>query len=535
MSDLLTRPRPMENAQERLESATRKLLLVAVAFIPVAIIIALRAASGWGQLAHPSAMEVAQIARSVSEGKGFVTHELTPLSALTVGSYNNAPDLSNPPLYTLALAMIFNAFGAKDATVVAASIGFFALATLMVFLLARRHFSLGVAALAAALYSTQFELVKTALTGTSSTFAAMMLALFWYVLTAPGARTPRHYVKAGALFGLGYLSQYSMLLLLPAVLVYVWYSAKKRRGLAMLGFAIAAVAVASPWLVRNFLLMHNPIFTMSQYDLFISTIYYPSYDVHRTFAAVPSPVLFALTHLPPFLAKALEGLGQIYWQAPALTGMYVLPFFILSLFAKVKDDSAVAARRLLLACIAILTLGIALSDQQASHLASLAPVIVVFAAGYMLQVVQRAISAPFRRFAILALIVIGAALPAGLALSKSIAPTPQGIPAQFADMDKAVPSDAVVMSDCPWAVAWYGRRTAIWLPLNPRQLAQIQEELGAVDAVFVSRYAASYASVNPAALVRLLTQKGAGGGFRVTRAYQAGDVLLTSGRYSRTE
>jgi len=535
MADLLTRPRPMENAQERLDSATRKLLLIAVAFIPVAIIIALRAASGWGQLAHPSAMEYAQIARNVSEGKGFVTNQLTPLSVHITGSYDHAPDISNPPLYTLALALLFGAFGAKDAVVIAASMGFFAMCVLMVFLLARRQFSLGVAALAAALFSTQFEMVKASLTGTSVMLAALMMLLFWYALTASGDRAPRHYLKAGAFFGLCYLSNYSVMLLLPAVLICVWQTSAKRKGLSVAAFLSAGLIVTMPWLVRNAIVAHNPIFTTSQYDVFMSTVFYPGYDVHRTFATVPSPLWFAITHIPEFMGKAVEGLGQMYWQGPALVGLYILPFFLLSLFAKVRDDVVLAARRLLVACIVILTLGVALGDQQSSHLVMLTPLIIVFAAGYMLQVVQRAISAPGRRVLVLAAIVIGAALPAGLALQKSIAPSSRGIPTQFVEMDGIVPSDAIVMSDCPWAVAWYGRRTAVWLPLDPRQLAQIEEKLGPVDAVFVSRYAANYASASPAALVRLLTQPGAGGGFHVARAYQAGDVLLISGRYSRTE
>lgn len=525
----------MENAQERLESATRTLLLIAVAFVPVAIIIALRAACGWGQLSHPASMDAAQIARNVSEGKGFVTDYLTPLSIYIGGTYYDTPDISTPPLYPLALAMLFNAFGATDGVVIAASMGFFALTVLMVFLLARRQYSLAVAAVAAVIYSTQFEAVKSSLTGTSQTMAALMMLLFWYVLTAAGGRGPRQYVKAGLLFGLCYLTHYSTMLLLVPVLIYIRFAAATRKALSITVFVAAALAVCSPWLVRNVLAMHNPFFTMSQYDIFINTVFYPNYDVHRTFASVPSPFLFAMTHVFQFGPKLLEGLGQMYWQAPALSGPYLLPFFLLSLFAKVRDGALLAARRLLLACIVVMLIGVALGDQQTLHLTMLAPLVTVFAAGYLLTVVQRTFSSPGRRLLVLAGIVIAAGLPAGLALEKSTAPTPEGIPAQFVEMDEIMSSEAVVMSDCPWAVAWYGRRTAVWLPLNPRQLAHIQEKLGPVDAVFVSRYAGNYAQASPAALVRLLTQPGAGGGFHVARAYQAGDVLLTSGRYSRTE
>lgn len=530
MSDMLTQSRPLEHAQERLDNATRKLLLVAVAFIPLALIIALRAASGFGELSYPGAMDSAQIARNIAQGKGFVTNQLSPLSLYLSHSTESIPDVANPPLYPLALALLFGAFGAKDAVVIAASLGFFALSTLMVFLVARRHFSLGVAALAGALFSTQFEVVKLALSGSSAMMATCLMIWFWYVLTAPGERGIGHYMKAGALFGLGCLTHYACALLVPAILVYVWYTRGKRGRLNPVGFVAGVLLVSSPWLIRNAVVAHNPFFSIAYYDVFMNTDLYPGYHIHRVFAAVPSPLGFAITHIPTLAAKSLAGFIEFYQQWPALVGLYVLPFFALSLFIKPRDGALVAARRLLLAFIVIWTLAVSLGDQTATHFISLVPMMTVFAAGYMLHVMNRAFSAPGRRALALAAIVICAALPTGWALIRSAAPAHAGVPSEFAEMDQTISNGANVVSDCPWAVAWYGRRTAVWLPLTSRQLTQMERKLGRIDAVFISRYAASFASVNPVALARLLTQQGAGGGFHVARAYPSGDVLLTRGR-----
>lgn len=526
MADVLTGSRPLENAQERLDTATRKLLLVVVAFGPLALIIALRAALGFGQLLHPGAMDAAQAARNIAEGKGFVTSQLTPLSLYAAHARVPIPDVTNPPLYPVTLALLFGAFGAKDSVVIATSLAFFGLTTLMVFMLARRSFSLGAAALAAALFSTQFETAKLAVSGSSAMMAAFLTVWFWYVLTAPEGRGPAHYARAGAVFGLGCLAHYSMALLAPAVMIYVWFACARRKGLGVAAFAAAALVVTSPWMVRNALVAGSPFFTVSEYDILINTDQYPAYGVHRVFGELPSPIGFAITHVPLLASKALAGMLQLYYGWPQQIGLYVLPFFVLALFVRLKDRHAVAARRLLIACIITWTLGIALGDQAGSHLIGLIPIATVLAAGCMLSIASRLLGSSGRATALIAAIVIFAGLPTWLALARNVTPAPPGIPALFAEMDSILPKDAIVVCDCPWAVAWYGRRTAVWFPFDPRQLKQMEGKLGRVDAAFISRHAAAFASVDPVALAKLLTDKGAGYEFHVARAYPDGGVLL---------
>lgn len=526
MADVLTGSRPLENAQERLDTATRKLLLVAVAFTPLALILALRAALGFGQLLHPGAMDAAQTARNILEGKGFVTSQLTPLSLYAAHTRVPIPDVTNPPLYPMTLALLFGAFGARDSVAIAVSLAFFALSTLMVFMLARRLFSLAAAALAAALFSTQFETAKLAVSGSSAMMAAFLTVWFWYLLTVPGEHGPRQYAKAGALFGLGCLAHYGLALLVPAVLIYVWFASARRKGLAVAAFAAAGLLVTLPWMIRNALVAGSPFFTVSEYDIFVNTDMYPAYGVHRVFGELPSPFGFAITHVPLLASKAVAGMLQLYYGWPQQIGLYVLPFFVLAMFVRLKDRHAIRVRRLLIACIIIWTLGIALGDQAGSHLIGLIPIATVFAAGCMLNVANRLTGSSGRATALIAAIVIFAALPTWLALARNVTPAPPGIPALFAEMDSILPKDAIVVCDCPWAVAWYSRRTAVWFPFDPRQLDQMEGKLGRVDAAFISRHAAAFASVDPVALAKLLTDKGAGYDFHVARAYPDGGVLL---------
>jgi len=90
-----------------------RLLIVIVAGLLVFVAYNLRAYHNLNTL---EAMDTAQVARNVSEGKGFSTKFVRPLSIYLVKKHNrstqgdpaqlktNHPDLANPPVYPLVLA-----------------------------------------------------------------------------------------------------------------------------------------------------------------------------------------------------------------------------------------------------------------------------------------------------------------------------------------------------------------------------------------------------------------------------------------------
>lgn len=48
-----------------------------------------------------------------------------------------------------------------------------------------------------------------------------------------------------------------------------------------------------------------------------------------------------------------------------------------------------------------------------------------------------------------------------------------------------LPQSAVVGTDIPWAVGWYGQRLGVWLPLEPPQMATLNKRLS-VDYVLLT-------------------------------------------------
>jgi hypothetical protein len=50
-----------------------------------------------------------------------------------------------------------------------------------------------------------------------------------------------------------------------------------------------------------------------------------------------------------------------------------------------------------------------------------------------------------------------------------------------------LPREAVVVSDEPALVAWYGERRAVWLPREVGDFDLLQQGAGKVDAAYISR------------------------------------------------
>ena len=531
MGEVLTRQPQTEGVQEHVEGICRQTFALAIAFLPAVLVIVLAVVGGrLSPLQYPGAMDQAQIARNILSGSGFSTDMLTPLGVAVGPNGAVSPDITHPPVYPLILALLFGAFGAKDAVVVWASLIMYVLCVGMIFLIARRHFSTGAAALSAVFFATGLECVRYSISGTSAMAGTFFMLWFWYALTAPGVRGAWQYSKAGAILGLCFLTEYSVLLLLAPVIIYVFCVESRRRAIYAISLVVGFTAVSSIWLVRNYLVMRNPFFTIDLFDLLMHTNSYPGYDIHRTFVDVPSIISFMIAHPAELASKFISGISVMYWQVPASVGLYVLPFFMLALFTKIDDPALLAQRRLLFALLAVQVIAISLGDQMSMHLIKFSPLVIVFASGYLLYMLQKSVPGQWKRGAILAAIVVGAAIPTGMELIGGAAPGQADAKPAAAQLERYLPQGVIVASDRPWAVAWQGRRRSIWLPLSLSQFNGIEESTGRIDAVFVSRYAAPFTTANTAVLLSDLSKLGKNDKFHVVRAFESGDVLLARKR-----
>lgn len=176
---------------------------------------------------------------------------LSRIPAAHFSPFSNYP-IFHPPLYPFLLATVHELFGSLLAVkIVQALVG--SLLIPAVFLVGARVFGPRTATTASFATAVYPELIWYASHFWCET---LFLSLFWWAIErlteADRSGSRRAAVAAGALFGLAILTRETLLYLLPIALFWVAFSRPRRPSLAGL-VLIAALAVAGPWTLRNWI------------------------------------------------------------------------------------------------------------------------------------------------------------------------------------------------------------------------------------------------------------------------------------------
>ncbi len=450
-----------------------------------------------GELVSADAMDYAQIARNLATGHGFSTSIFRPLALSGFVSPANGvvPDLSHSPLYPCVLALAFLGHGGHGGAlaVVLTSLLFFLLSVAGVYVLARTLLpALGPwpALLAMGLYVLSGSALGFAASGLPVTLATLLLTALIVALhrahesaTRPAA--PASEILVGALLGLCFLAQYSLLLLVIPTLLYVFASRAPVRawrgvGLCLLGF----ILVTAGWLGHMASLTGNPFFNLRAYDIMADTADYPGpATVYRSAVPADSPFAFFFAHLPQMLAKAGRSLG--YYQSHLLDvfNVFVLAAAVVSLLWRFADVRLAILRGYVALCL-LLVIGVtAFFAPSVQTVAPFAPVLCVLAVGFAFELMRRQDWQPLSQRltawgwavlvsgGLLALLVSPAlapsALPRGLAMLTS---PPLKAPAATVLHDQLM--HGAVITDTPWEIAWRTGVPAVWLPRDNQAYLQ---------------------------------------------------------------
>jgi 4-amino-4-deoxy-L-arabinose transferase-like glycosyltransferase len=192
--------------------------------------------------------EMGRVARSLAEGNGFSSPMPSP----------TGPTAIVGPLYPLLLALIFRIFGIYSTRsaiviltlqcIISSSTCFF------VYLCGRDTVGETAGKLASFVWaifplSILFSSTRIWETSLSGMLAA---ALFWYMLPLRQSVSVSRWMKTGALLAIAALVNTSLVVLaIPFVLAAVWRT-RMRVCLPATAAALSFVALASPWLIRNY-------------------------------------------------------------------------------------------------------------------------------------------------------------------------------------------------------------------------------------------------------------------------------------------
>lgn len=476
----------------------------------------------WQNFSAPEAMDSAQLAHNIANGKGYTTLFIRPLSVYLVQEHNKGkpassplasdpaqiktmahPDLANPPVYPMVLAGLMkiwpfhyavdlkSGFWARDGIFwryqpdfvigVFNQLLFFAVIA-VTFLIALKLFDEKVAQVVILLTLGCEVLWHFSASGLSTMLLLLIfLGLVWCVLKIEemgrGQETDFIWILcfsgvAGILTGIGALTRYSFgWTIIPLTVFLILFSGPKKWINTLVAFGLFAIVLA-PWIARNFAVSGTP-FGTAGYAILADTSLFPGSELERTlnpdFTQAISFGLYwhkFLANFRPIIDNGLLNLG----------GNWVGVLFFAGLLLGFNRPAVRRMRYFLLMCLAtfivVQALGrTSLSDEtpeinSENLLVLLVPLVIIFGTAFFFILLdQMKLPAPELRYVVIGIFVALCCLPLFFAMWFKSSPVVYP-PYYPPDLEKAagwMKPNELTMSDTPWAMAWYGQRQCVWL------------------------------------------------------------------------
>jgi hypothetical protein len=432
-------------------------------------------------MSSPEAMDTAQLARNIAEGRGYTTLFIRPFSAFLVdrqrGSTNQPagadrallreahPDLANPPVYPLLLAGVMKIFpGVKYQTAGVGSMNIgikkiswnnndhfwiyapdfwisvvnqliFLLTALLIKNLAAKLFDSAVGWTSAAVFLGTDLFWRFSLSGLSTMLVLLIFLLLALQLIrmdekirAGGFSVSKQFLGAAAIGGLvalGCLTRYSFgVLILPVFVYMVFYLGAQRVKLALATLATFLVLL-SPWVARNYRLSGAP-FGTAGYAIYADTYQFPEYKLERS----PHPD-FAPALLEQVWAKIISNSQTIFQdELLRISGGLVGGLFLAGLLLRFSNPSISRLRWFVIFCLPVLVFAEAAGRTQisADHpvvnsenlLIILSPLVMIFGVSIFYALLdQMQLAFPELRLITIGVFLAALCMPAVLAFFKA--------------------------------------------------------------------------------------------------------------------
>lgn len=445
-------------------------------------------------LQDPDAQDYAQIARNVAEGKGFTT-SIMPLGGLEwmrqTGRLGQSWwNLHRFPLPSLIQAGFIKVVGPRDFAISLSSALFYFLGIPLVYLFARRMFSHRVGVLATFLFAFNGGQMGDSITGLTEPAALFLFLAALYLVLWPSKWW--HIPLAGLITGLAFLNRYSVVLYALPMLVLIWKTHNKRPLAAVLEFIAPAAVVALPWLYRNYLIAGDPLFSLTT-ALMVRYMTAASPHTHDWYQFVyEKPTHFWMAHPWWTIKKWLTQTADLWWNNIGNIGAlgYVFPFFVVSTLRPLANE-AQRLRRWLLGVFVLHFVTLGLLSNIPRYYAIFTPFLIIYAADVLLWIWDQVRPGLSRQRAGFALFVT---FPLLFSFLYIIGPPRRPredrtwVEWQLTNqrwIHDSTPQDAIILSDVPWSVAWYGYRRSLPLPPKPEDLSRFNDYGITPDGIYL--------------------------------------------------
>ena len=387
----------------------------------------------------------------------------------------------------------FTVFGPDDCLVYGVGLPLALLNGWLVYLIGRRLFDRRAGTVAALLFIVSETTCQFAISGLStmlgmawigSATLALAVVAEWREANRRPLAAVALALAAAALIAGAFLTKYGAgWLLLPAcILCWCWWG-WWRGALVAVGMALVFLTVTGPWLVRNYVVSHS-VLGLAQYSIIERTPAMPGDKLQRMLESNTMHVT-ARAVLEKTAANAYAWWTDSPWIGGAAL---VVAAFVAVIFYRFRRPEAnqlkwFAAGGALLLFLAMCVVGVEprpdKSLAQAGNLTALAlPWMAVFSAAMICVWLDALRSGGiFQRHAAIALIAVAAVFPTTLRMASSVSrlPYPPYHPPLLAQIAGGLEPTELMVSDQPWAVAWYGDRRCVWLPYSIEQFYKVND------------------------------------------------------------
>jgi hypothetical protein len=530
------------------EGAGARYLKIIAFCVAILFLILVYNLCAYRNLATPEAMDSAQLARNLAEGQGYTTLFIRPFSLYLVQEHNQTPapdtlvsagtdfakiktahpDLANPPVYPLVLAGLMKvlpfhypldlkgAFWSNsggfwryepDFLIAIFNEVLLLIVVILTFFLAQKLFDAHVAWLSAFLVLGCELLWRFSISGLSTMLLMIIFAvLTWCILRLEEeARDPEPQsgrllglaVAVGVVTGVGALTRYAFGWVIVPVTLFLVFFGGQRRVLCVVVSLVAFLLVLAPWVVRNLAVSGTP-FGTAGFAILEGTSAFPGFQLERSI----HPDLSSALGLSMYLHKFTGNLRTILEDAlPRLGGSWVSMLFLTGLLLSFRSPSVRRMRYFLLMCLVVFIGVQALGRTQLSEespevnsenlLVLLVPLVFIYGVS-LFHILLDQMTLPLRELRLVVKIVFVWLCCAPLffaLLPPRTRPVvyPPYYPPDIQLITGWMRPNELMMSDVPWAIAWYGQHQCAWLTLDAQDgFFAINDYLKPVQALYLT-------------------------------------------------
>lgn len=476
------------------------------------------------------AMDLAQQAAQIAEGKGLKTLLIRPLALWQIRSnlgekapsVASFPETITPPLYPLVLASFFKAGtvtklisfdmtaeGLKafriyppDYAVLVLQLSLVVLTAWIIYSWAHRQFDVGSGILAVAFFLGSSSVWNRSLAGGATLLVVFLYALAgWFFckgnITAESSAEEGNpkgggiwFFLSGVFLGATALVQFVQIWPVMAALGLLWAATRPGRVAMSLGLILMAGFFAA-WLGKLWLETKNPI-GLNWAFLLADSPNFPGDMVWRTYSfdAEKTDVWRRLG------GSLLRGLTDLVTMGPALCGNAIAgSLALIGLLHFYRRPSAAAGRYLwggVLLALFLATAFVQRSSQPEGHpiLLALLPLACVYGAAYLWILIERwklHLELLGRLFAIVVAVIASWPTLARLVLPEpSPFAYPPTYPPIFVFMRSWFEPGELQAADLPAAEAWYARQPTLWLPTTREDFLKIHDRVSPVFSILLT-------------------------------------------------